>query len=332
MVPTLLPTASFCALVLFVFFFSDYAVPHATNVMVASTELLSWASGSSHAIDTLWPSIPVVIIVCVSLAMIRFVWRRDLQPDADRGLRRALPEKQQSLALGVIAVLVASSLFPIIFMAWKVLSLDVFVEAVSFYSRDLAWSLGVALISGILVVGMGVAALTWRRFRIPVFYLSIIIGALPGAIVGEALTAAYALPVFSCVYDHWPIVVFAYIARFGWVGIALVLVLDSDVDPDIARQARSDGAGEFATIQYIRIPTNLAAMFAGVGVVAAHSLGELSAVSLVRVPAFAPISQVIVDKFHFFEDGLLISLCVIVCLCALPPVVLVLFAWRGRSR
>jgi hypothetical protein len=50
--------------------------------------------------------------------------------------------------------------------------------------------------------------------------------------------------------------------------------------------------------------------------------------SPVRVPGFSPIAQVIIEKFHRFEDGMLISLSFWLVAAALPGVVLLIVALR----
>ena len=54
-------------------------------------------------------------------------------------------------------------------------------------------------------------------------------------------------------------------------------------------------------------------------IVMALSLGETEASALVRVPSFAPISHVLLEKFHRFEYGMLVSLSLWLVAAAIVP-------------
>ena len=65
-------------------------------------------------------------------------------------------------------------------------------------------------------------------------------------------------------------------------------------------------------------------MLSAAGVIAALAVAELPTTALTRVPSFAPIAHVIIEKFHRFEDGMLVSLSF--CLVGFTLVVILLLA------
>ena len=75
---------------------------------------------------------------------------------------------------------------------------------------------------------------------------------------------------------------------------------------DLVAQARADGATPFGIWRHVRIPQSLPALCCAVGVVTALSVADVATSSLVRVPHFNPIAHVIIEKFHRFEDGMLV--------------------------
>src|SRR3989304_3988553 len=68
----------------------------------------------------------------------------------------------------------------------------------------------------------------------------------------------------------------------------------------------------------------------GVAVIAVLPVADVATSSLVRVPTFNPIGHVVIEKFHRFEDGMLISLSLCLVSAAIPPALL--FAWALRRR
>jgi ABC-type Fe3+ transport system permease subunit len=145
---------------------------------------------------------------------------------------------------------------------------------------------------------------------------------------GEALVAAYNGPRLAWAYDQWPIVALAYVARFGWLGALAGCLVGRDLRGGLGAQASVDGAGRTAGMFYISLPRH-AALLGGIGMtVLALSLAEVASTSMVRVPAFSPISQVIIEKFHRFEDDMLISLSFVLIAASVLGAVLVARAGR----
>ncbi|GAG33595.1 unnamed protein product, partial [marine sediment metagenome] len=193
-------------------------------------------------------------------------------------------------------------------------------EALRTYHAELWTSVGVAVAAGVAAVWMGLSVVAGRRLRAVVIVAVLIFGLLPGALVGVAVLAAYQQ--VDLVYNHWPLLAIGYVARYGWIGVLVAWLAWRSVGSDVVAQARIDGAGEMDIALALRYRPNVALLLCGVGVVAAMSLADVALGSLLTVPGIGPISGKLMEKFHRFEDGMLVSLSLWLVAGALPAAVL----------
>jgi ABC-type spermidine/putrescine transport system permease subunit II len=177
----------------------------------------------------------------------------------------------------------------------------------------------VAAVAGIAAVLLGAGIVTWRR-RASASVWAVLFGVLPGALIGESILAAYR-PI-DWIYSGWPIVVIGYVARYGWVGVLAAWLAVQASGRDLAEQARSDGAGELAITTRIRLAASMPILLCGAAIVAALSLSDIATASLVQVPSLPLISLILLDKYHRFEDGMLICLSLWLVAAALPGAIL----------
>jgi len=180
--------------------------------------------------------------------------------------------------------------------------------AIRTYSFDLIGSLVASSVAGVVVVWISIAVWRHNTCRHVALLWAIVFGALPGALIGESLIAAYNRAGFELVYSHWPILSLGYIARFAWVGLCLAGALHRHVDQSLLDQAASDGASDGAVMRHIILPIHWPTLAAAAGLVTILGVAELPVASMVRPPGLSPISLVIIEKFHRYEDGLLIAL------------------------
>ena len=285
-------------LILFMLYFGDYCVPHACGLLVYSTELLIQAKSSRQVIDTVWPSLLAVVVTGAALLATFLIGHRQVGADDGHQTRHAPGASSRSLPVIALGCLGVSWLLPIGALVWKLASPRAIAAAFQTYSQDLAWSLGISISSGLLVTVMGIGVTAGRRLRRVTLVWAVAFAALPGALIGEALIAAYNYRAVWWLYDYWPIVMVSYVARFGWVG------------------------------RYIHLPLSWSTLLCGVGVVAALSIAEVPTSALVRVPSFAPVAHVVFEKFHRFEDDMLISLSLWLVTAGILTEVLVWLALR----
>ena len=331
-IPVLRRYVAFSALIVFVLYFNDYGVPHACGLLVYPTELLGWAASSGRTIDTVCPAAMSVVATSLALLTMFATWRR-CAVDDDTDTFAALP-KSTSRGLTGIAFgwFILSWLLPVLALVVNLASPAVILEAFETYFGDLAWSLAIAVLSGLVAVGMGLSLVAVRGLRMVGLIWTIAFGALPGALIGEALVAGYNHASLWWVYDHWPIVALSYVSRFGWIGVLTAVVVSENATPDVLAQARVDGATRASVLSRIQIPMNWPVLLCGAAVVAAMSVAEVATSSLVRVPAFSPIAHVLIEKFHRFEDGMLISLSLWLVAATIPPAMLLMLALSRRRR
>jgi len=223
------------------------------------------------------------------------------------------------------------------FIAWilpmgglisSVRSLNVFASAYQTYATDLFATIAVAVVSGLLAVLMGLGIVTTQKKNSTVLWWSIVMGGLPGALIGKTLIAAYNHSATAELFDHWPIMVICHLARFGWIGIVAVIIASNQSRQGMFAQSQTDGADDSQFITNILIPSSWHVLLSGVGLVIALSIGDVAGATLVRVPDYSPLSLVIIEKFHRFEDGMLISLSMFLVFTCLLVVGLISWAWN----
>ena len=315
-------------LILFVLYFGDYGVPHACGLMVYATELLGWAASSSRTIDTAWPALPSAIVTGLALVAVFATWRRCATDESEDAGAITPRSSSRLLLLVVIVGFAISWLLPIGALVAKLASPSVLVHAFTVYGEDLVWSLGTALVAGIVVMGMGLGLATTPRLMTVGLVWAVVFGALPGALIGESLVAGYNHRGLWWLYDYWPIVALCYVSRFGWIGVLTAMIVAARTRSVLVDQARTDGATTAGILLRIHIPMNWSILLGAVGVVAALSIADAATCALVRIPSFGPISLILIEKFHRFEDGMLISLSLWLVAAGLPAVVLLTLALR----
>ena len=305
--PALSRYIALSGLVVFTLLFNDYGVPHACGLLVYSTELLGRAQASASVIDTAWPALLPVAVTVAVLLVVFATWRR-CSVDDEFGSPPTTTRASRAAVLAVLVVLVGVWLLPVGAMLARLGSIDTMAAAWSTYRGDLEWTLGMALLAGCLSVAMGAGVVASGRLRAIAFVGTIIFGVIPGALVGESLVAGYNHHATAWLYDHWPILVLCYVSRFGWIGVLAAMLAAAQTPALLVAQARTDGAGEADLIRRIRLPLAMPTLLAAVAVVTALAAADVAASSLVRVPAYGPIAHVLIEKFHRFEDGMLVSL------------------------
>lgn len=331
-VPLLLRYITLSALIVFVLCVSDYGVPHACLLRVYATELLGWATSSSRTIDTLWPAWPAIAITLALLVFLGRMWGGVPNTPHTGPSGAGAFCASRWMVLAWVGCFTVSWLCPVGTLAVKMVSEHALIEALTLYSRDLLWSLGLSILAGILSIMMGIGLVWGPVGRSVALSWTVVFGALPGAVIGAALIAAYNNSATGWVYDNWPIVVLSYVARFGWVGVATAWLIRQSVRRDLLDQALIDGADDGIAWGLVQVPMYLPTLLCGMAVVAALSLADVSASSLVRVPGFSPPAHILIEKFHRFEDGMLISLSLLLVVATFPPALLLSFVLKRWYR
>ncbi len=335
--PQILPPIALGLLLLLTLFLGEYAVPHACGLQVYATELLSIAQSSNTPVAVTLASTPCVLLILLSLGATCLLWKRTANDESIDSPRLSacnktggrcqrdphpnpLPKREREVLLHDPRTnpdLAAWLMGIIYFAAGWLIKIGVLVRKISWtdigqswviYSGDLIATLCVSIAAGFvsILVGLSVAFnLRVARFAI---VLALVWGAIPGALVGEALVASYNRPVIGYVYDHWLIMSLCFVLHFGWVGIAAVLLARKSLPRDLLSQAEIDGSTHWRMLFHIFLPNTWPILAAGAGIVTVLSIADVGASTMVRVPSFNPIAHVIIEKFHRLEDGMMIAL------------------------
>lgn len=307
--PQVAPAIAISFLVLLVLFLGDYGVPHAFGMRVFATDLLSQAESSAAPIGVVVASLPGVGVILTALVGVAFVWVRFAQQaDSDRSDRTVFEEKRMAFAgLTAAVYFVMSWITP---MAGLIPGLAIrdFVQSWVVYGGDFASTLLMAAAAGLVSIFLGLFVLNARRLVHAIIVLSVMWGALPGALVGEALVSAFNRPILGYLYDRWPIMVLSFLLHFGWIGLVTVQLARRTLARDIPAQAALDGATGACYLWRVFLPNTWPTLSVGAGVITVLSMGDVAASTLVRVPSFNPMAHVIIEKFHRLEDGMMIAL------------------------
>jgi len=311
-------------LVLFAFYLGDYTAPHGCGLLVYATELLLAAESAHNPRAALVESLPVAALILVALLVALLVWRnRPLVDTSDdpgsAGRGGAAPWVAAALATLCVAVPIAGLLRTVPLVASV-------RETLATYGGEIGASVGVAAAGGIATMLMGAALAALPRMRGVALAWALVWAALPGALIGSAVVAAY-LPV-PLVYDHWGIMAIGYVARFGWIGIAIGVLAQAGVGRAQRDAARADGAGAVTVAWRVALAGNLPTLGVGALVIAALCLSEAATTALVRVPAVYPLSLILIESFHRFEDTIMAGMSVLLVGAALPGALLVIVAAR----
>lgn len=327
--PVLQRYALLSASILFLLFLGDYGVPHASGLTVLATELLGWASNSPEPIDTLVPSIPGVVLTILGLA-VAWWWARglDLVEAEDLSLTRAEVDWAAVVTAGIFGV---GWLLPLLGLVARLGSIRSLFDAAITYKSDITWSFLTAGAAGTASALLAAALMGRPALSRSVCWGMLLLGALPGALIGLALLAAYNRAGASAIVDHWPILSLCYLARFGWIAV-LAGRIASERRSDIEHQAAVDGADARAVATELHWPLHAPVLGAAAAVITALSLAEVPASSLVRVPTFNPIAHVVIEKFHRFEYAMLASLCVLLIAAACAGAVLLVTTTQNKVR
>lgn len=317
-------------LILFVLYFNDYGVPHACGLLVYATELLGWSTSSTRSIDTVWPSLPSISVTLLALIGVLLLWSRCADDNnADIHTTAAVPTTGGLKLVALICFLVSWGL-PTGVLAAGLASPDTMITAFQTYASDLVWSVSLAGLAGLAAVAMGLGLVATRGIRSPALVIAMVFGALPGALIGQALVAAYNHAPLAWMYDNWPIVAMSYVSRFSWIGVLTAIVVEQGQTSDMIAQARVDGATRASILTRIQIPLHGSLLLCGACVVGALAVADVATSKLVRVPGFSPIAHILIEKFHRFEDGMLVSLSLWLVAITIPPALLMVYALRLR--
>jgi len=327
-IPSLWRHICFVAIILFILFLGEYTVPHACGQIVYATELLGWAANSTNTIDGIWPALPVVALGIVGVILVRRIacqWIDQPTPDA------GACSKLAGMTTVAGTLFVVSWMVPLLELAKRGGRLHGLQKALEVYGYDMMMSLGVAAVAGLMIACVGVTVAMSPRVGGWVAMIALAWGIVPGALAGDAMVAAYNHRSLAGVYDHWPVVAICCASRFAWIGAILGLYPRAMMKSDLVSQAQTDGASQSSVESFITLPLACGTLGCAFAIATEMSVAELAATTLVRTPDYNPIALVLIEKFHRFEEEMLVALCLFLVVATIPAVVGLLLLLRRRD-
>lgn len=315
-------------MLMFALFLGDYSVPHSCDMIAYATALLSEATSSPYPVATVIAGFPLLAPMLVAVVVAYLVGGRAEASDQDEPAKAQAGFPRVTFAL-VLAMITVSTLLPTYGLIRNIALIKAIATTWELYRTDIAYSLATAFIAGLMIVWMGICVTAIAPIRRIAPLLVLIWAVVPGALVGQAVVAAY-LPI-DVIYSHWMLTVVGYVARFGWIGVLLAYVVVKQSDEATMGAAMVDGASTgFATCR-VTFANHWPTMCAGVLIATAMSLAEIATTTLVRVPVFSPVSLILIEKFHRFEDDILAAICILLLVVACPGIAIFSLASRwGR--
>lgn len=330
--------------VLWVLLFGEYSVPHSNGVLVIASDLLDTArySDMSQAlVEVCRVSIPLVALMVGAIAVAGIWWPRSVIGGAEPG--RMETAGSSWLVTGVVLFIVGvTAVLPIGVISWRASLVADLGDAVATYGHELLGTAAVCVGVGMVatVIGVSVAAMGW--FGRVVVFTTVAAGLVPGAVVGQAVLAAYQ-PVGWLyeigplddlgwwVYNHWPIVVMGLAGRFAWIGVLAGWLAFKTVPRDLSDQACIDGADALTAGVSLQLRQQWPTLLCGMLLAGAMSMADIAVVSIVSVPSPNMVSMILMEKFHRFETGMLAALSLWLVAAVVPGAVLAFVALRRRG-
>ncbi|MEE9296229.1 MAG: hypothetical protein V3W34_14880 [Phycisphaerae bacterium] len=325
--PNLLRHVLVSALILGVVFLGEYTVPHAHGLIVIATEMLATSVSVSPA-EALRLSWPLIVLLFLLMLFIRWFLSSSLHPRDDARPIDAVRSFRGATAV-VVGMLVVTVGFPIVRLAWRSTLIAEMVEALATYHSELLGTLAVCLAVGIVISLIGVACAANDRWLIAGIATACLPALAPGALVGEAVLAAYQS--IDCIYNYWPIVVIGLTARYTWIGLFAAWLAVRSESKDMIDSAALDVA-DFPTARIIvTMGGHWPVILCGGFIASAMAMADVAVVTIVQVPEPRMISTILIEKFHRFETPMLVAMSLWMVAAVAPGAILaaIVFGRRG---
>ncbi|MCP3904051.1 MAG: hypothetical protein GY715_10495 [Planctomycetes bacterium] len=222
-------------------------------------------------------------------------------------------------------------------------------EFFRFYGRGLATTVSLALISGLVAVvvatGLSVCWLDSRRWVRGLGHaqalLWLVAALVPATVVGIGLEAAYNVPlalpgvggeggatVDAMLYGSPAILVFAHLARFGFVAALLARWFVAGEPGALADMRRADGVRSLGAILVAQRPRFVGAALAAGAVTVVLAFGEIPVTARVQPPGSDPLAVSLLNAMHYQRPETVMIASAVLLLAALAAAVVTVIAVR----
>jgi ABC-type Fe3+ transport system permease subunit len=293
-------------LIVFLAAFSNTVIFDLAEIFTFGNELRAIAALGATPRDVMTAAVPAMLLTAIAACA---VWVLLSGGRSQMAVRTSPAHRATGIFTGMVWLV--SVLVPLGLMAANIRAVGGQIdEFITFYGRGLVNGLVLGLVCGAIgaVIAVGLMWMwqdrrAWVRGLAHVQALGwIITAAVPGTMVGTALTAAYNRKyggLDDVIYLQPAVLVLGYLARFGIIA-ALLARWAAMSEPSSLRDLRTlDGAETFWPLLRATWPRSLAAGGASFALVLVLSLSEIPVTAQVRPPGFDVITPSILNDMHF---------------------------------
>ncbi|MFG0330828.1 MAG: hypothetical protein ACF8PN_13140 [Phycisphaerales bacterium] len=251
-------------------------------------------------------SIPMVVLAAASTWWLIRAWQYaaadEIAIDSIRS-GRAASALAHLLSLGVLVAIV-------VIVLTNLRGLDSFRDLRAIEGQTLVRSLTLAAVSGLLFAALALHfATAWsserrgsRRLATIMAIGWIVMGLLPGATIGAALSLAYNRAATAALYDSPIIITLGHLARFGLVAALVGRWIADSESRERRALRRLDGAETLMSRLRAGGGSLVAPVLAAGAIGLALSLGEISTTVIVTPAGTQTLSERLLNKMHYARE------------------------------
>ena len=291
-------------LIVFLFVFNNTTSFDIAQIFTFGYELRALESDLDAGVRAIMlAAAPAIAMAAVGVAAIWWLLGRG---HTELATRPAAPTRAAMIVTAAVW-LVSVALPVVLFIANLTAQVNVTTFA-RLYGRDLANTLAVAAVSGVvtafLAVGLAAAWQDTRRWVRTVADVQaigwLVVAVVPATTVGVALEAAYNRPgLDAALYTTPAILVIGALARYGFIAALLARWVSLREPRAMRDMRRLDGADTLVAYVVAAWPRLVAAAGASAALVAVLSMSELVVASRVAPPGVPLIAGAILNAVHY---------------------------------
>ena len=325
---------------LFLLSLVDYSVPSLFQMNVYALDVFAEYSANNQSARAFLVSVPMLAVTAAAVillqsplknAVLKPPWRRRSLSSPPLWPRWLIWSQRAGLVVLLVQVLVPVTSLLALTGSWGNLR-----AAVSDASQEIAFSMGVALVTALLGLPLAysLAAKILSRGKAGRGWWLVLTAplALPAPLIGIGLILIWNRPALSGIYGTAAMPVLASLARFAPMAAVIVLTQLRRIDPSLIEAARILETSPVRTWVRIRLPMLAPGLLAAAGVLFVLSLGELGATLLVAPPGRATLTMRIYNFLHYGASDTVAGLCLMLTGVVLLFGLMVVFLLAGWSR
>jgi iron(III) transport system permease protein len=331
------------AFLVFLFSWSNFAIPDFFRVQVYAAEVFSQFSAFFDLKAASLAALPLIVgVLAVGFLAGRFLTQFQEKLEGSQGTQdfqlTLFGVLRKGAVSGWMGFIVFLALIPFIVLIAQAFSREVLQTAFDTAVPEILLTLRISLMTALITFPLGWMAALWinprpGRFRRSLELLALLPLAIPAPIVGIGLIKLYNRPDWiGEIYRSEAILIFVCLARFLPLSILSWSRGLARIPGELEDAARVDGAGWWGRQMRIAWPLCLPFSLTGFFLVFCFSAGELGASVLVVPPGTTTLSVRIFTLLHYGADEMVAALCLFLISCIVVPFLLYFGARRLVAR